>query len=191
VKKKKSWDFKLKRECSMSGRSSIGYCKKTPDAQDHLGSPGYRPSYWYIRFDGDKILNIQVGNIPLMPNSLDPRFLAGIDLFNRGDYFEAHEVWEELWLDCPSAERRFYQALIQAAVAIYHFGRGNNTGAARLARSGKRYMDAYRPSHSGLDVDGFWRQVEAYIAPALMEGASQALGERPAIILAPAPAGLP
>ena len=36
----------------------------------------------------------------------DPRYLRGVELFNRGDYFDAHEVWEELWLDSPSADRR-------------------------------------------------------------------------------------
>ena len=29
----------------------------------------------------------------------DPRYLAGIVLFNRGDFFEAHEVWESLWME--------------------------------------------------------------------------------------------
>jgi len=45
---------------------------------------------------------------------------------------EGHEVWEELWLDCPAADRRFYQSLIQAAVALYHWGNGNLAGATRL-----------------------------------------------------------
>ncbi len=52
------------------------------------------------------------------------KYEHGADLFNRGEYFDAHEVWEELWMDCPAAERRFVQALIQAAVAVYHFAAG-------------------------------------------------------------------
>jgi uncharacterized protein len=126
-----------------------------------------------------------------MPDSLDipdERFLTGVELFNLGEYFDAHEVWEELWMDCPATERRFVQALIQAAVAIYHFTRDNRTGAARLFRSGKRYMEPYRPVHRGLDIDGFWRQMEAHLAPALTDNGSQA-GPRPVITLHPAPAG--
>jgi predicted metal-dependent hydrolase len=102
-----------------------------------------------------------------MPESQDPRFLEGIELFNRGEYFDAHEVWEDLWQDCPACDRRFYQALIQAAVSIYHFERGNYSGSARLARSSKRYLEPYRPVYRGLDVEVFCRQVEAYIAKAL------------------------
>jgi uncharacterized protein len=141
---------------------------------------------WYTRS-----FRHTIPNRSAMPDSRDPRYLAGIELFNRGEYFDAHEVWEDLWQDCPAYDRRFYQALIQAAVAIYHFERGNNTGAARLARSGKRYMEPYRPMHLGLDVDGFWRQVEAYLAVALLEGAPNSSAPRPVIVLAPEAAGLP
>jgi predicted metal-dependent hydrolase len=121
----------------------------------------------------------------------DPRYLAGVALFNRGEYFDAHDVWEELWQDCPSADRRFYQSLIQAAVALYHWGNGNRTGAVRLFHSGRRYMDPYRPAHRGLDVDRFWREVEAALAPALADaGAAPGVpGPPPRIHLGPPPTG--
>ena len=105
-----------------------------------------------------------------MPDELDtpdPRFREGIELFNRGEFFEAHEVWEDLWHECKSADRRFYQALIQAAVAAYHWGRKNAAGAARLYHSGRRYMEPYRPVHLGLVVDAFWEQMAAHLAGAL------------------------
>lgn len=99
-----------------------------------------------------------------MSDTPDPRYLAGIDLFNRGEYFDAHEIWEELWGDCPAADRRFYQSLIQAAVSLYHERRGNRAGADRLFRSGRAYMAPYRPAHRGLAVDVFWAGVEAALA---------------------------
>src|SRR4051794_6508369 len=45
----------------------------------------------------------------------DPRYLAGILFFNRGDFFEAHEAWESLWMDTAGPDKTFYQGLIQAA----------------------------------------------------------------------------
>ena len=110
----------------------------------------------------------------------DSRYRTGIELFNRGEFFEAHEVWEELWMECPSAERRFFQALIQAAVALHHLERGNRAGAARLFRSGRAYMEPFRPAHRGLDVDAFWRQMEAHLAPALPDSSGPP-GPRPVI----------
>ncbi len=127
---------------------------------------------------------------PAQPEEYDPRYLAGIDLFNRGEYFEAHEVWEDLWRDCPATEHRFYQALIQAAVAVYHFSRGNSAGATRLFHSGRRYMAAYRPKHHGLDVDRFWCDVHAHLVTALENGHT-APGPRPVLILNPVSTGTP
>ena len=116
------------------------------------------------------------------PDTPDPRFLEGVALFNRGEYFEAHEVWEDWWRDCPASERRFAQALIQAAVAVYHYRRGNYAGASRLFHSGRRYMDAYRPTHCGLNVPDFWARVESHVGPAL-GGGDPPVGPPPVIVL--------
>lgn len=88
----------------------------------------------------------------------DPRYLKGIEYFNECDYFEAHEVWEELWADTQGAERKFYQGLIQAAVALHHFGNGNLRGAKKLYASSRNYLEPYRPKHWGLDLDLFFQQ---------------------------------
>jgi predicted metal-dependent hydrolase len=100
----------------------------------------------------------------------DPRYLAGVLLFNRQDFFEAHEVWEDLWADSGPPERRFYQGLIQAAVGLLHFGNGNLRGAAKLYRSSRDYMAPYAPAYLGLDVAGFWRQMERCCAGVLGPG---------------------
>jgi predicted metal-dependent hydrolase len=91
----------------------------------------------------------------------DPRYLAGIVLFNRGDYFEAHEAWEELWMDTAGPDKRFYQGLIQAAVGLCHFCNGNVRGAVKLYHSSREYMGHYGAEHLGLDVGGFWQQMHA------------------------------
>jgi predicted metal-dependent hydrolase len=86
----------------------------------------------------------------------DPRYLRGIALFNEREYFDAHEVWEDLWHDTAGPERRFYQALIQVAVAVYHASNGNTRGAVRLYHSAQRYMQAFGPRYNGLDIGAFW-----------------------------------
>lgn len=89
----------------------------------------------------------------------EPRYLAGVALFNAGEFFEAHEVLEDLWNECSAHDRRFYQAVLQAGVALYHFGNGNLRGAVKLYRSAKAYMDPYPTVHQGLDREAFWRQM--------------------------------
>lgn len=89
----------------------------------------------------------------------DDRYLAGILFFNGHDFFEAHEVWEAIWMDA-GADKRFYQGLIQAAVALYHFGNGNLAGASKLFKSARDYMGKYTSPYLGLDHVRFWQQME-------------------------------
>ena len=49
---------------------------------------------------------------------MDP-LSRGAELFNRGLYWEAHEAWEELWLELEDEPKLFVQGLIQLAAA-YH-----------------------------------------------------------------------
>lgn len=109
----------------------------------------------------------------------DPRYLAGIMLFNARDFFEAHEVWEDLWAATSQPDRRFYQALIQSAVALFHFGNGNLRGAARLYQSALNYQKPFFPRHLGLDLEDFWRQMAACFAELRHRGDGEP-GELPA-----------
>lgn len=90
----------------------------------------------------------------------DPRYLAGVLLFNRTDYFEAHEAWEDLWSEAHGQERKFYQGLIQAAVGLCHFCNGNLNGAVKLYHSSRDYMAGCDSPFLGLDLADFWRQME-------------------------------
>lgn len=97
----------------------------------------------------------------------DPRYLAGIVLFNRGDFFEAHEVWESLWMETHGPEKPFVQGLIQAAVGLCHFCNGNVRGAAKLYRSSRDYMARFEPVFWDLDVAKFWADMHACFAELL------------------------
>lgn len=93
----------------------------------------------------------------------DPRFAEGVALFNSGRYFDAHEVWESLWRDCTTPDRRFVHALIHAAVALYQWGRGNRTGARLQFDRGRAKASEYAPDHLGLDSAGLWQAIAAVL----------------------------
>lgn len=90
--------------------------------------------------------------------SIESLYRQGIQHFNACDFFEAHETWEELWTDYRGPARRFFQGLIQAAVALHHFGNGNIRGARKVHLSSVGYLNDYRPSYLGLDLDAFLDQ---------------------------------
>lgn len=60
-------------------------------------------------------------------------YLAGIDLYNAGEFHAAHDAWEERWLgECGAREKLFLQAMIQAAVASHHLEIGRRGASRRL-----------------------------------------------------------
>ncbi len=94
-------------------------------------------------------------------DNYDSRYLEGIQLFNDCEYFEAHDIWEELWADYHGPSRDFYKGLIQVAVCLYHFGNENIRGAKKLYQSSRKYLGTYRPRHLGLDLDKFISELDA------------------------------
>lgn len=105
-----------------------------------------------------------------MTTGWDPRYLRGIEYFNACEFFEAHEVWEELWQELEGPSRRFYQGLIQAAVCLHHFGNGNTHGARKLYHSCRGYLEPYLPEYEGLHLETFLRQLQQCCQPILEGG---------------------
>jgi len=98
----------------------------------------------------------------------DPNYLKGIEYFNECDFFEAHEVWEELWTEYRGDGRKFYQGLIQAAVALHHFGNGNLRGSKKVYITSRGYLDSYTPTYEGLDLEKFLDQYQQCFAKVLV-----------------------
>ena len=99
----------------------------------------------------------------------DPRYLEGIRYFNACEFFEAHETWEEVWMETEGRSRRFFQGLIQVAVCLHHFGNGNLHGARKLYFSSRGYLEEYQPQYLGLDVDQLLRELQVCCADLLSE----------------------
>lgn len=93
-------------------------------------------------------------------SSEDPRFQRGIERFNRGEFFEAHEAWEEWWHDTQGNDRDFIQGLIQVTSALHHMRSGNMRGARILHGSAGELLGPYGPRHRGLDLQKLRREFD-------------------------------
>ena len=78
--------------------------------------------------------------------------LHGIDLFNRGEFFDAHEVLEDVWRAAPGEEKKFLQGLIQAAVAFHHHSTGNHVGARSLLARSARNLTGYPENFASIKL---------------------------------------
>ena len=76
----------------------------------------------------------------------------GLQEFNRGDYFAAHETLEALWRNEAGPRRTFLQGIIQLAVGLYHLGRGNLRGARLSVERGATRLRPFVPTYEGIEV---------------------------------------
>ena len=91
-----------------------------------------------------------------------PRLLLdGIELFNQGRWFEAHEVLERAWLDEPTPLRYLYQGILQVGVGLHHARRGNLRGALALLDRGMSRLAPFEPERLGVDVERLVRDAAA------------------------------
>jgi len=72
----------------------------------------------------------------------DRRWAAAVHAFDAGQYFEAHELWEELWNDAEGEERQLYQALVQIAAGYAKLDIGEVNGARKLFERGLARLGA-------------------------------------------------
>jgi predicted metal-dependent hydrolase len=82
----------------------------------------------------------------------EEKFERGLAHFNAREFFEAHEVWEELWLTEGEPEKTFLQGIIQIAAAFHHYRRGNTDGAETLLAAGIVKIARFPADHHGLAI---------------------------------------
>jgi uncharacterized protein len=90
----------------------------------------------------------------------------GITFFNTGRYYEAHEVWEDLWRETEGPLKALYQGLIQAAVGLHHLNRDNLTGASSQIQKSIRHLSEFTGDFRDIDRPGLIRQ----LSTALIDG---------------------
>ncbi len=75
--------------------------------------------------------------LPIEMNDLktiETLFEEGKSKYLRGEYFDAHEIWEDLWSDYYLIDRKLIQGLIQLCVSLVHLDNGNLKGAKSLLK---------------------------------------------------------
>lgn len=90
-----------------------------------------------------------------MSDDYPEQYREGLRLFNEEDFFECHDVLEELWSESTGAERKFIQGLIQASIALFHFGNENFGGAKKLYISARKNLDPFGAEFMGIQLGTF------------------------------------
>jgi len=79
-------------------------------------------------------------------------FWQGVEQFNQQEFYACHDTLEALWMEAFDPQKRFYQGVLQIAVACYHLGNLNWRGAVILLGEGIGRLKDYQPVYEGIDV---------------------------------------
>jgi uncharacterized protein len=119
---------------------------------------------------------------PLPDDDRVAAVVAGLEAYDAGDFFEAHELMEPAWMGSADLqERNLIQGLIKVAAADVHGVRGNPAGVRRNLEGAR---DRLRSGASGaitgidLDVERLLAAIEARLSGAAELGAPIAIGWR-------------
>ena len=88
----------------------------------------------------------------------------GTALFNRGEYFEAHEALEDAWREGPAEEKQFLQGLVQAAVGMHHFSKGNLVGARGVLARAIRNLEPFTPRHMNVNTAALLESLRLWLS---------------------------
>lgn len=91
-------------------------------------------------------------------------YAEGLEAFNSRKFFEAHELWEDVWRATPEPDKRFLQGLIQVAAAFHHSSRSNVRGTRNLLREGLLKLDGFPDAYGGLEIEPLRSAVREWLA---------------------------
>ena len=102
-----------------------------------------------------------------------PYYRAFFRCWNEQQYYEAHDVLEQLWLNTKSPDSYFFKGLIQAAGAFVHLQKHFEhpshakhsrrlPPAVRLFRLANKNLSRFAPLHQGLNVAAFCQLLRGF-----------------------------
>jgi len=108
---------------------------------------------------------------PIPPDRRRAALEAGLEAYERGDFFEAHELLEPAWMGTSDlAERALYQGLIKLAAGYVHAVRGNPIGMARNLEGARKHLatsvglDPRWGERAGIDLNALLIEVDVRLA---------------------------
>ena len=95
----------------------------------------------------------QIALEPTVPPAHRVLLARGAEQWDAGDFFDAHETWEDIWQEEQRPIRGFWQGIILLAAGLHHWtGKHNPKGLQIKLASGIERLAPYTPAYLGVDV---------------------------------------
>jgi len=95
--------------------------------------------------------------------AIHPAAIKGMDLFNQGEYWLAHEELEEAWKEESGAVRELYRAVLQTGVVYLHVTRDNYNGAVKTYRKVQKWIRPWPEVCRGIQIGQLRRDLDIVI----------------------------
>lgn len=106
----------------------------------------------------------------LPDETLPDAFWHGVEQFNQREFYACHDTLEALWIEATEPDKKFYQGILQVAVALYHLGNQNWRGAVLLMGEGISRLRGYQPTYAAIDVEQFLAQTHQILTTLQQSG---------------------
>jgi uncharacterized protein len=84
--------------------------------------------------------------------ALPAEAIKGLEYFNEGKFFEAHEELETAWRREKGPIRELYRGILQVGVAYLHIQRGNYEGARKMLLRCRQWLDPFPDECCGVNL---------------------------------------
>jgi len=96
----------------------------------------------------------------LCTKSFKDSLYTALDLFNRHEWYEAHDAFEEIWNTVDGEERQVIQGILQVSVSQFHLSKGHLNGATILLGEGLGRIKTRTKINLGIDLESFCKCLE-------------------------------
>ena len=107
--------------------------------------------------------------------TLHPKAIQGLELFNLGRYFEAHEALEAAWRAESGPGRDLYRGILQVGVAYLHIKNHNYPGALKVSQRCQKWLLPWPETCRGVEVGRLRRDLEKVMTSLQKLGLQQIL----------------
>ena len=100
----------------------------------------------------------------------------GIEMFNKGEFYQCHDDLEAAWMAEEGRIRDLYRGILQVGIAYYQIQRGNYRGALKMLLRVRQWLDPLPPICRGVNIDKLCQDATA-VQEALNELGPERIGE--------------
>ena len=83
---------------------------------------------------------------------LHPRVSGGLEAFIRGDFYEAHECFEDAWRETSDESREFYRALLHLSGGFYRLTQNHPEAARKFFSHAHRWLTLFPTPYNNVDI---------------------------------------